>query len=134
MMNDLILRVLSLCLLLASAETLHGIFRAAVLVPRIGKKRALKVSIVSGSLLAFTVCWFVVPGMGIRGDGPLLGLGVTIALFMASFDVILGKLVLKRPWRKAFDDFDPRTGNYLLFGVLLLVTFPWVVMALREAP
>ena len=132
MTGDLLLRVLLLCVLLASAETLHGIVRAAVLVPRIGKKRALKVSIVSGSLLAFTVCWFVVPGMGIQGDGPLLGLGVTIALFMASFDVILGKLVLKRPWRKALDDFDPRTGNYLLFGVLLLTAFPWSVMALRS--
>ena len=131
MTGDLLLRVLSLCVLLASAETLHGIVRAAVLVRRIGKKRALKVSIVSGSLLAFTVCWFVVPGMEIQGDGPLLGLGMTIALFMASFDVILGKLVLKRPWRKAFDDFDPRTGNYLLFGVLLLMTFPWIVTALR---
>ncbi|MDO8331411.1 MAG: hypothetical protein Q7T36_13180 [Fluviicoccus sp.] len=131
MNTDLLLRVLSLCVLLASAETLHGIFRAAVIVPRIGKKRALKISIVTGSLLAFAVCWFVVPGMGIRGTGPLLGLGVTIALFMASFDVMLGKLVLKRPWRKAFIDFDPRAGNYLLFGVLLLITFPWVVMALR---
>lgn len=131
MNTDLLLRVLSLCVLLASAETLHGIFRAAVIVPRIGKKRALKISIVTGSLLAFAVCWFVVPGMGIRGTGPLLGLGVTIALFMASFDVMLGKLVLKRPWRKAFIDFDPWTGNYLLFGVLLLITFPWVVMALR---
>ncbi|HEX5277189.1 MAG TPA: hypothetical protein VFW42_05930 [Fluviicoccus sp.] len=134
MMNDLILRVLALCLLLASVETLHGIFRAAVLVPRIGKKRALKISIVTGSLLAFAVCWFMVPGMGLRGDGPLLGLGVTIALFMASFDVILGKLVLKRPWRKAFIDFDPRTGNYLIFGVMLLVTFPWLVMAMQPQP
>ena len=132
MTGDLLLRVLLLCVLLASAETLHGIVRAAVLVPRIGKKRALKVSIVSGSLLAFTVCWFVVPGMGIQGDGPLLSLGVTIAVFMASFDVTLGKLVLKRPWRKAFDDFDPRTGNYLLFGVLLLTAFPWSAMALRS--
>jgi hypothetical protein len=131
MTTDLLLRVFALCLLLACAETLHGIFRAAVLVPRIGKKRALKISIVTGSLLAFAVCWFMVPGMGLRGGGPLAALGVTIALFMASFDVILGKLVLKRPWRRAFDDFDPRTGNYLLFGVLLLMCFPYGVMLLR---
>lgn len=131
MMNDLILRVLSLCLLLASAETLHGIFRAAVLVPRIGKKRALKVSIVSGSLLAFGVCYWQVPGLGLTAAGPLLGVGLTLALFMASFDVVLGKVVLKRPWRKAFTDFDPRTGNYLVFGVLLLAMFPWMVMHLH---
>lgn len=131
MTGDLLGRVIALCLLLASAETLHGIFRAAVLAPRLGKKRALKVSIVSGSLLAFAICWWRVPDMDLQGDGPLLGLGVAIALFMASFDIALGKLVLKRPWRKAFVDFDPRTGNYLLFGVLLMVMFPWGVMWLH---
>lgn len=132
MNTDLLLRVLSLCVLLASAETLHGIFRAAVIVPRIGKKRALKISIVTGSLLAFGVCYWQVPGLGLTATGPLMGVGLTLALFMASFDVVLGKLVMKRPWRKAFTDFDPRTGNYLVFGVLLLVMFPWVVMAIQS--
>lgn len=130
---DLALRILSLCVLLAAAETLHGIFRAAVLVPRIGKKPALKVAIVSGSLLAFALCWWRVPPMGITATLPLLGIGLVLALFMAAFDVLLGHWLLKRPWSRAFEDFNPATGNYLVFGILLLVFFPWIAVQLHAA-
>lgn len=128
---DLALRILSLCVLLAAAETLHGIFRAAVLVPRIGKKPALKVAIVSGSLLAFALCWWRVPPMGITATLPLLGIGLVLALFMAAFDILLGRWLLKRPWSRAFEDFNPATGNYLLFGIVLLVFFPWFAVQLQ---
>jgi len=127
-MQELILRVVALCLALASAETLHGIFRAAVLVPKVGKRQALKISIVTGSMLAFTVCFWLVPEMGLHQSWQLLALGLLLAGFMASFDIILAKLVLKLSWKKVFKDFDPRTGNYLLFGLIGLVFWPYVVM------
>lgn len=62
---ELILRVLALCVALAGAETLHGIARTVLVVPRIGKERALKLSILTGSALAFGVCYFFVPGLGL---------------------------------------------------------------------
>jgi len=37
-------------------------------------------------------------------------------------------LVLRQPWNKVFRDFDPRTGNYLIFGLIGLVFWPYVVM------
>lgn len=126
-----VLRIVALCVVLAGAETLHGIFRAAVLVPRLGKARALRVAVVTGSLLAFVACWLLVPGTGIGGTLPLLGLGVVLALFMAGFDIALGLFLLKKPWRRVREDFDPRTGNYLLAGVLLLATFPLAVSWLQ---
>ncbi|MBX3661859.1 MAG: hypothetical protein KF804_05360 [Burkholderiales bacterium] len=130
---ELALRILSLCVLLAAAETLHGIVRAAVLVPRIGKKPALKVAIVSGSLLAFALCWWRVPPMGVTATLPLFGIGFVLALFMAAFDILLGRWLLKRPWSRAFEDFNPATGNYLVFGILLLVFFPWIAVRLHAA-
>lgn len=130
MTAELALRILSLCVLLAAAETLHGIFRAAVLVPRIGKKPALKVAIVTGSLLAFALCYWRVPSMGVTATLPLLGIGLVLALFMAAFDILLGRWLLKRPWSRAFEDFNPATGNYLLFGIVLLVFFPWLAVQL----
>lgn len=133
MNTELALRILSLCVLLAAAETLHGIVRAAVLVPRIGKKAALKVSIVSGSLLAFALCWWRLPAMGVTATLPLLGIGLVLALFMAAFDILLGRWLLKRPWARAFEDFNPATGNYLLFGIVLLVFFPWLAVQLSAA-
>lgn len=132
-MSELLLRIAALCVLLAAAETLHGIFRAAVLVPHIGKKAALKVAIVTGSLLAFALCWWQVPAMGVVATLPLLGIGAVLALFMAAFDLLLARWLLKRSWSRAFEDFNPAGGNYLLFGLLLLITFPWLVMRLQLA-
>lgn len=131
-MPDELIRILALCVALAGFETLHGIARAALLVPRIGKQRALKVAIVTGSLLAFGVCWWLVPPIGYRGTPQLFGVGLAIALFMASFDIALARWLLHRPWRRVLEDFDPRGGNYLSLGLLLMVTFPYLSVRLRE--
>ncbi|MCZ2407310.1 MAG: hypothetical protein LC097_11360 [Burkholderiales bacterium] len=130
-MPDEFVRILALCIALAGVETLHGIFRATVLVPRIGKSRALKLSIVTGSALAFGVCYLLVPGIGVVKSAGLLAIGLVLALFMAGFDIALAKMLLRQPWAKVFQDFDPRTGNYLSFGLLLLVFFPYAVMNMR---
>ncbi len=130
-MLNILINIISLCIMLASVETLHGIVRAAILVPRVGKKKALEISIITGSLLAFAVCYFMVPSVGLTRLMPLLALGFTLALFMASFDALLGRLLLKRPWRKIAQDFNPTTGNYLLYGLLFLVITPVLVMQTR---
>lgn len=130
-MTEDILRTISLCILLAGMETLHGIFRAVWLVPRTGKKLALKIAIVTGSLLAFAVCYLSVPAFGYTSSAELFRLGLILALFMAGFDIALGKFLLKLPWRKILQDFDPRTGNYLLVGLLSLASFPFLVMQVQ---
>lgn len=63
------LRLASLCILLASAETLHGIARTILLAPVVGKALAIKLSVVSGTLLAFGLCYFFVPSIGATGIG-----------------------------------------------------------------
>jgi hypothetical protein len=131
-MNDTVIRIAALCIVLASVETLHGIARATLLVPRIGKRRALKVSIVTGSVLAFCVCYFLVPDIAIKSSAGLVALGSLLAAFMAGFDIILGKLLMKKSWRKIANDFNPATGNYLIYGLALLVSYPWLVMWLTE--
>ncbi len=125
-------RALALCVALAGTETLHGIARTVLLVPRVGKGLALKVSILSGSALAFLVCWFLVPGIGLPTLAQHLALGLFLALFMASFDIALGRWLLRRKWSKVLQDFNPSTGNYLVFGLALLVVIPALVHQLRS--
>lgn len=133
MSSDTVWRVLALCVVLAGAETLHGIARTVWLVPKVGKAHALKLSMVSGALLAFVVCYALVPGIGLVTLAENLVLGVCLALFMASFDVAMGKLLLRRTWRKAFADFNPATGNWLVFGLALLVGYPALIAFLRAS-
>lgn len=124
MRSDLLLHIAALCVLLASVETLHGIARTVWLVPRVGKARALKLGIVSGTALAFAACYAMVPGMHLRGLLPHLAVGAVAAGFMAGFDVALGCLLLRKPLRRVLEDFDPRTGNYLLYGLAGLALAP----------
>lgn len=125
------LRFASLCLLLAGAETLHGIARTVLLAPRVGKVLAIKLSVVSGSLLAFGLCYFFVPDIGAAGIGEHLILGLGLTGFMAAFDVAIGRLLMHLRWSRIWRDFDPRSGNYLSIGLLLLALSPAVVWWLR---
>jgi hypothetical protein len=126
---ELFVRILALCLVLATVEMLHGIVRVRFVVSRLGRIRAQQVSIVTGSLLAVGVCWLLVPSLGIHDRLQLLAVGFTLALFMASFDIAVARWLMHRPWSSIPQDFDPRKGNYLVFGLAILVMAPNMVMA-----
>jgi O-antigen/teichoic acid export membrane protein len=124
---DALLRIAALCVVLAGAETLHGIARTTLVIPRIGKERAIKLSALTGTLLALAICWLLVPGINLQSAGAHLLLGVVLAGFMASFDIAVGKWLMRKSWAKIWPDFNPKTGNYLLYGLLALCFIPLVV-------
>ncbi len=113
--------------MLAAAETLHGIARTTLVVPRIGKERAIKFSALTGTLLALAICWLLVPGINLQSAGAHLLLGFLLAGFMASFDIAIGRWLMRKSWAKIWPDFNPKTGNYLLYGLLALCFIPLVV-------
>jgi hypothetical protein len=133
MTPDIALSTLALCVLLACSETLHGIARIKFAIPRLGKERAIKLSALTGSLLALLICFFLVPGIGLQTTQAHLVLGAVLALFMASFDIAIGKWLMHKSWAKIWPDFNPATGNYLLFGLAFLVLAPALVQWLRAA-
>lgn len=131
MTSDTLLRVVSLCVVLAGAETLHGIARTVWVIPRIGKERALKLSALTGSLLAMAICWWLVPPLQLQGTLAHLVLGGVLAAFMAAFDLTIGRYLMRKAWHKLWPDFNPATGNYLLYGLLFLCVAPLLVNWLR---
>lgn len=130
MTPDQVARAVALGVALASAETLHGIARTVLVVPRIGKERALRWSALTGSLLAFAICAVMVPGLGLVGWTAHLALGLGLAAFMAAFDIAIGRFVMRLKWPRILRDFNPASGNYLLFGLIWLSVAPLVVAAL----
>ena len=102
-----------------------------VLVRRLGKARALKLSIVTGSLLAGALCWWRVPSFNLHTPTELLALGATLSAFMATFDITLARTLMRRSWPQVWADFNPASGNYLSFGLAWLIALPWLVMQLR---
>lgn len=128
------LLIASLCLALMGAEILNGIFRTVWLSRRIGKEPALKLSVVTGLSLAFVLCFIFVPIIALKGFSQHFVLGIFLMLFMASFDILFGKLVMRFPWQRIARDFDPRSGNYLSVGLVFLTLIPALVWWLRGMP
>ena len=124
-------RFAALCILLAGAETLHGIARTVLLAPRIGKALAIKLSVVTGTLLAFGLCYIFVPAIGAVDAGGHLLLGLGLAAFMAALDIAIGRMVMRLKWARIWQDFNPSSGNYLSVGLVLLVFIPAAVWWLR---
>jgi len=130
-MVELVIRVSCLCLFLAGAETIHGIFRMRFVVPRIGKLKAQRISVVTGSLLALGICYLVVPTLGLHSWGALFILGACLSGFMTAFDIAIGRFVARLPWKIVLSDFDPTKGNLILVGLLLLLLFPLLIMTIK---
>jgi hypothetical protein len=125
-------RIALLCVVLAGAETLHGIVRTTLVIPRIGKERAIRLSALTGTLLALLICWALVPGIGFSSALSHLLLGVGLAGFMAAFDIAIGRLLMRKTWAKIWPDFNPNSGNYLAYGLLALCLIPLLVWFVRS--
>ena len=118
--------------MLASVETLHGIARTIFIVPKIGNKRAKQYSVISGTLLALAVCYIMVPWLDIHVEYQLVLVGLVLAVFMASFDIVLARFVVKLKWKNIINDFNPAKGIFLIFGLILLIIIPYVVMKIKR--
>ncbi len=132
-MAELLLRGLALALLLMGAETLHGMARLRWLVTRLGGRRDKRVSIVSGSLLAFLLVALALPTLPLPSSTGLLLLGIALAASMAAYDAALGRWVFHRSWRAVVQDFNPFRGNLLVLGGIVLVLSPLLASAVRQA-
>lgn len=132
--QDTWLRVGALCVLLASAETLHGIARTVLIAPMLGKARALQISAMTGTLLAFGICWWQVPALHLKGMTAHLVLGMVLAAFMAAFDIGMSRLLLRKSWPKIRRDFCPASGNHLLYGLIALCMIPWLIAWAKGMP
>lgn len=132
-MGIVIIKVLCICAVTAVVETVHGIVRNKYVSPRIGHRSAKRLSIISGSLLGFGVCFLLVPWTGVGGTGPLLLMGAAISLFMLLFDIVTGRYVIKLPWKVVLADLDVLHGGYLPLGLAALAVSPLAAMYLRAA-
>ena len=51
---------------------------------------------------------------------------------VAAFDVGVGRLLMRKPLRKIWLDFNPRSGNHLLYGLVCLGLIPLAISLLQS--
>jgi hypothetical protein len=128
-----IVKIILFYILVASGETLNGIFRTIYLNKRVGVKNAKRVSVVPAILLCLLICYFYVPAIGITSDKGLLLLGISLSAFMLLFDIILGKFVMKAKLAVILDDLNILKGNLLGVGLIIMAFCPLFAVNLRCA-
>jgi hypothetical protein len=125
------LRVLVVWLLIAAAETLHGIARTLWLVPLVGDHAARQIGVVTGSLLIFAITWLAVRWLGLFGRRELVAAGALWVVLMLAFEIVLGRAVFGFGWDRIAAEFDPSRGGLMLLGLAALWLMPLFTARLR---
>ncbi len=120
----MILKIVVGFFVLAFFETINGIFRIHYLHKRVGKKYAKILSFLLGLIWVFLVSIGLVLWVEPKTTLEAFYIGVLLAILMISYDLFVGRVLFKLSWSKIFEDFDPRKGNLLGFGMMLMVVIP----------
>jgi hypothetical protein len=127
----MLLRSVCVWLLIACAETAHGILRVRLLNRRLGDRRARQVGVFSGSLIILVLVWAMIPWIGAASLANCLAVGLLWLVLMLAFDFGLGRLYFGFSWKRIFADLDPRQGGFLGIGMMILFLSPLIAASLR---
>lgn len=125
----LLLKAFVLWLLILACAVLNGLFREAVLLPKLGIPIAL---VLSGILLA--ICILVVSLVFVRwlgrlGTAQALSLGFFWLCLTLAFEFGFGRLVRKETWAELLEAYAFKDGN--IWPLVLVVTFLAPLLAVR---
>ena len=117
-------------LLLAFAETLNGIFRVRVLHKKLGKNTAKRLSFILGSFIIFALNIVLVPWIEPTNISEAFFIGFIWMSLMLSYDLYAGRVLFKLSWSKILEDFNIFKGNFLAFGMILILFLPLCITVL----
>jgi hypothetical protein len=124
-------RALLVWCLLFALEAVHGALRVRFLVPLTTDLLARQIGVAVGSALILAVAWFTVRWIAAPTRAAWWRVGALWLALMLAAEVTLGRWAFGYPWARIAEDFDPRQGGLLGFGMLVLFIAPWAMARLR---
>jgi hypothetical protein len=122
-------RTVAVWLLMMLIESVHGVLRAMLLVPRVGDLPARQIGVFTGSLLILAVTYVSLGWL--RLDWPRLRFvaGVVWVVLTLAFEVVLGRFVLDYPWSRLAADYNLARGGLMGLGLLVMLFAPSIAYA-----
>ena len=124
-------RALVVVLIIAGAETLHGIARTIFLTPRLGDLRARQFGVLTGSLLILAIATTAIRWLGPRTARQQLAVGALWVVCMLAFELGLGR-ALGASWSRLAADYDPAQGGFMLIGMTVVLLAPTIACRIRD--
>jgi hypothetical protein len=128
-----LLKALLVFVLMAMAETAHGILRVRFLNRKLGARKARQIGVLTGSLIVFSIVWLTLPWLRVQSLTHAAYLGVAWFVAMLAFDVFVGRCLFGVPWSRILQEFNPSEGGFLGFGMLVVLVSPIVIFQIRES-
>ncbi len=126
------LRALAIWLLFGLTEVLLGILRLRFLNRHVGDHRARQIGVGVSCLFMFSITCIVLPWSGANTVSDLVTLGLIWFCLMLAFDLAVGRILFRFPWKRIRSDFDLRRGNLLGIGMLFILITPLLAGLFRN--
>lgn len=127
----MLIKALIVWFLIAIGEIINGNIRVRLLQRKYGQRRAKQLSFFLGIAIFWTITWFFLSWVGPSNLYQCFGIGLIWMLLMLLLDIYFGKFVFRYSWQKISDDFNPKKGNLLGVGMLLLFLCPAIIFLLQ---
>jgi hypothetical protein len=122
--SQIVGRSLTIWLILICAEIIHGILRAIVLVPIVGKFRSNQIGVFTGSAIILGIAYLTIRWIGAKQTNELLLVGLVWLLLTVAFEVLFGRFVVRLTWERVFADYNLSKGGLMPLGLLMLFFSP----------
>lgn len=123
-------RAVGLWLVIALVETLHGLLRQWLLVPRIGEAASRQLGVAIGSLLILAIALVGIRWLGARTLAQQCRVGLLWVLLTLAFEIGLSLSLGDAPGRLA-DDYVPARGGFMGLGLLFMALCPAIAARWR---
>ena len=126
-----ILKAVGIWFVLAVVAVANGIARQALLSPHMADLPAHQISTATGSVLIFLTTLALIPWLGIRGTGQLLGIGALWLGMTVAFEFGFGHYVASHPWERLLADYNILRGRVWILILAVIFIAPLAAARVR---
>lgn len=124
-------RGLLVWLLIMLIETIHGVLRGLVLVPRLGEDMASRIGWPTGLIIVLGVSYLTIRWIGLRDTSNLIRLGALWAALTFVFELVIGML-RGLDAAQLWAEINPLAGGLLIYSVIVMFIAPLAAHHLRK--
>ena len=123
-------RGLAVWLFIMLVETLHGLLRGLLLVPRVGEETAGRIGWPIGLVIVLGISIALAPWMAIRDTSALLRLGGLWAVLTLIFELAIG-LLRSLDLPRLLAELNPLAGGLTIYSLAVMFLAPLLAARLR---